>query len=110
MKNKIAYYRKELGISQQKLADAANTVKSKISTLESGKQELTLSWMERLCKAFEENGLKIRPTDLIDDGFEQEENYIVNTLRELERKIDDEFDSALLKSLREKHEKKNENR
>ena len=67
MSNNIKNRRKEAGLSQQALADACGTVKSKISTLENGKQQLTLSWMEKISNALTEAGLPTKPNDLLLD-------------------------------------------
>lgn len=73
MKNRIAERRKLAGLSQQKLADACDTVKSKISTLENGKQQLTQVWMERISKALTDAGVPTTPQDLLPENTEYEQ-------------------------------------
>ena len=58
---RIRYYRKERGLTQQQLADMLGTTQDYISDVERGKKpQVTLEWIERCAKVF---GIKIR--DLI---------------------------------------------
>jgi transcriptional regulator with XRE-family HTH domain len=52
MKNRIRYFRKLHGLTQQQLGDRMGKVKSDISKLETGKAELTQSLMETFAKIF----------------------------------------------------------
>src|SRR5579871_4203030 len=60
MPNRIAFWRKKRGLSQQELADLAGTSNQQISMLESGARRLTTDWMERLAKP-----LGITPAELL---------------------------------------------
>jgi transcriptional regulator with XRE-family HTH domain len=48
MKNRLAYYRKQKRLTQEDLAELADTSKVQISRLEGGQRQLTPKWMERL--------------------------------------------------------------
>jgi len=86
MQNNIRFHRKKAGLSQTQLAGAAGTVKSKISTLESGKQELTLTWMEKICDALASHGYKIEPADLLPNSEIKKLGYI-NVIGEVQAGI-----------------------
>jgi transcriptional regulator with XRE-family HTH domain len=52
MHDRIAELRKQRGWSMRELAHRTNSSASTINSLEKGKTELTLSWLQRLSKAF----------------------------------------------------------
>jgi predicted transcriptional regulator len=81
MKNNIRNCRNKAGLSQQALADGCNTVKSKISALENGKQELTLTWMQRISGALTEAGHPTKPNDLLLD--EHKSNDLMGKITKL---------------------------
>lgn len=58
----LKHYRKLAGMTQDDLAAAVGTTKSKISKLESGKQVLDSGWAEILAKP-----LNVKPIDLLPD-------------------------------------------
>lgn len=58
--NRIFELRDALGMSQEKLAEAANTTSSQIAKLEKGDRRLTVEWMYRLA-----GPLRVAPSDLL---------------------------------------------
>ena len=64
--NRIFELRDRLGMSQEALAEAANTTSSQISKLEKGERRLTVEWMYRLAPA-----LNVAPSDLMLPGEEE---------------------------------------
>ncbi|MDG1287276.1 MAG: helix-turn-helix transcriptional regulator [Rickettsiales bacterium] len=60
MSNHIKARRKYLKLTQQKIADAANTTKATVMKLEKGDMQLTENWMKRLSVP-----LQCKPEDLI---------------------------------------------
>lgn len=60
MDNRIKELRDARGWTQQELADRAGTTNQQIGRLENGERELTVSWMQRLAKAF-----SVQPEELI---------------------------------------------
>ena len=64
-KNRIRFFRKKLGISQDILAETLGYAKSKVSKLENGEQALTHEWMRRLSRAFKAHGLIVAPAELL---------------------------------------------
>lgn len=60
MKNRLSYWRKKRGLTQEQLADLVGTSQPNIGRLEAGKQELTLDWMQKLALP-----LGVQPMDLV---------------------------------------------
>lgn len=58
--NRIAEIRDERGMTQEKLAEAANTGRSMIVKLERGERKLSVDWIVRLAKA-----LRVSPKELL---------------------------------------------
>lgn len=90
-KNRIRYYRKQLKISQDKLAEAVGAQKSKISKLESGDQQLTQAWMKKIAQAFTEMGLAISPSELLPDSDITKHEKIRRELSEQDQQLFDEL-------------------
>ncbi len=63
MKNKLGEIRKKVGLSQQKLADLADTNYVQISRLENGGRKLSVEWAERLAPH-----LNVKAQDLLFDS------------------------------------------
>ncbi len=61
MANRVRELRIRRGLTQQELADMAETTPQQISRLERGQRKLPPEWMERLSKP-----LKVRPAALMD--------------------------------------------
>lgn len=62
--NRIAYWRKQRGVSQGELADALGTGRSTIAKLEKGERGLSQDWMVRIGRA-----LEIAPAELMDSAM-----------------------------------------
>lgn len=108
MGNLIKERRQQAGLSQQRLADLCDTVKSKISTLENGKQQLTQSWMERISNALTESGLPTVPADLLpgqsNTEYTQDDNArIYNGLHDLSNFVKTDFHSKILRDLADEY-------
>lgn len=63
MSNRIKELRDLLGLSQQRLAELANTTNQQIGRLESGSRKLSQDWMERLAPV-----LGVNPAELLPVG------------------------------------------
>ena len=61
MANRVRELRERAGLTQQELADLADTTPQQISRLERGQRKLPPEWMERLAKP-----LRCRPAALMD--------------------------------------------
>jgi transcriptional regulator with XRE-family HTH domain len=57
--NRIAELRQSKGWSQERLAELLDVSKMTISRIESGKQDLTVSWLQRLARVFEVSALAL---------------------------------------------------
>jgi transcriptional regulator with XRE-family HTH domain len=77
--NRIRELRKTLGLTAKNLADRVGTTEATISRIESGKQNLSQSWLQRISQA-----LKVKIADLIFDPFGEASNYapVIAEIRE----------------------------
>jgi repressor LexA len=62
MANRIAYFRKRAGLTQQRLGELLNSGRSTVVKLERGERPLTTHWLDRLSKE-----LNCSPTDILGD-------------------------------------------
>ena len=67
MANHVKSRRKELKLTQQKVADAAGTTKATVMKLEKGDMQLTENWLQRLSVP-----LECRPEDLVTEEWPQD--------------------------------------
>lgn len=62
MKNQLEKFRKEMGLSMEKVGDAVGISASGLSKLEKGENQLDALWIKKFCQFFE-----VRPDQLIPD-------------------------------------------
>lgn len=62
MRNRIAKWRNERGLTQEELAELVSAHYTTINRLENGKQGLTQKWITKLAEA-----LEVHPADLLDE-------------------------------------------
>jgi putative transcriptional regulator len=86
--NRIAKLRQSKGWSQEHLAKLLHVSKMTISRIESGKQDLTISWLERLASIFEVSALSLLEfAALADIQSEVEQVAAEGSLNEVARAI-----------------------
>jgi transcriptional regulator with XRE-family HTH domain len=84
MDSRIAYLRKQRGLSLRDVAHGAGTTPAQIQKLERGERRLTLEWMQRLARALGVEIADLLPTsDRSPDGPERE---IVNIIASLPKR------------------------
>jgi transcriptional regulator with XRE-family HTH domain len=81
MQTRIAFLRKEKGLSLEDVAKAAGTTKAQIQKLERGDRRLSLEWMGRLAKAMNTKISELLPPEEVAE--ESEEAAILEILARL---------------------------
>ena len=83
MQTRIAFLRKEKGLSLEDVARAAGTTKAQIQKLERGDRRLSLEWMGRLAKAMNTKISELLPPEEVAFAQESEEAAILEILSHL---------------------------
>jgi transcriptional regulator with XRE-family HTH domain len=83
MQTRIAFLRKEKGLSLEDVAKAAGTTKAQIQKLERGDRRLSLEWMGRLAKAMNTKISELLPPEEVTLARESEETAILEILSRL---------------------------
>lgn len=63
MQNRLRFIREDRGLTQEELAEKANTTKAQISKLEKGQRRLSMEWTQRLARV-----LECHPFELIEEA------------------------------------------
>jgi transcriptional regulator with XRE-family HTH domain len=83
MQTRIAFLRKEKGLSLEDVARAAGTTKAQIQKLERGDRRLSLEWMGRLARAMNTKISELLPPEELAQPPESEETAILEILSHL---------------------------
>ena len=79
--NRVRELRLERGLTLKVVAEQVGLALGHLQRIETGKRELTLSWMHRIARA-----LEVTPADLLnyeDGGLDRKERHIVETRRQI---------------------------